>query len=432
MKSELQHISGFKVFSLPDELNKLGDLMYFDGPLMSIYTNQQNEPFVFDWVEASEKYNRWLVYKVEKEVLADYIFGRKTHFELLNSPVNDIVFSIEKDSKGVISNCIVLSIKNLPYDYLPEYDLKFDKEDSLNLDYIINGLKLENISYPLQFENFDILQEAKKNNSELINLHIKSSSSKVGFGKIYSSVLGQVLTNYHRLTEATAINIFDEKGKLPVDEKLRRKKGELNNIKELAEMEFVYAKAASFSVFLRPIKNQMNLFDTDTSSEKIAKNVFSLFDASTNIEQLKVIKSTLNEDMLTSYNTFLKEIKEQDITLTVQYGNPLQDYKLEETFSPQKSNQILSNLDILEFENQNDIKIKGWFKALDSLSHTFKFETNEGDIYSGKFSNQLYEGISHFNLIDYYMIIIQILKSKKSGLNKISEKVTMISCIKEE
>lgn len=432
MKNKLQHIIGFNIPNLPEELTKLGDLMFFDGPLMSVYINQESEPYIYDWVDSNDECNRWLLYKTDKAVLADYIYGKKSHFEVINNPVNSIVFSVDKNPEGKIVNCIVLSPKNLPYDYLPSSDSMFEKDDSINLNVIIETLKLDDILKSNQNQLFDILQEAKKNNNELVNLHIKSSTSKVGYGKIYSSILGQVLSNYHNLGIATALNIFDQKGKLQKDERPRRKKGELSDIKELAEMEFIYAKAASFSVFLRPIKRQTDLFDNETSSEKITKSVFNLFEASNDINKLKEIKASMNEGMLTAYNKFLKEIKEQDITLAVQYGNPDQNYKLEQVFNSKRANDILANLDNLEYENIKEIKVKGFFKALDSISSSFKFETNDNDIYPGKFSNQLKEGILNFNLKDYYSATIEIFESKKTGLNNMKEKITMVSCIKNE
>ncbi|OZV69726.1 hypothetical protein [Winogradskyella aurantia] len=432
MNQDLRHIKGFKIETLPFELEKVGDLMYFDGSLMSVYKDINNNPFIFDWVDSNEEFNRWLVYQINSTSLNSYIIGESTHYNLLNNPLNSIVFVLDKDNENVIRNCQVCSPNNLPYDYLPHSGLKFEEDDSRNLELIIENFELDLTSAQIETKVFDILEEAKKSSEELINIHIKSTNRKVGYGKIYSSILGKALTNYTDLNKATALNIYDTKAKIPIEERPRRKKGELKSIKEMGELEFVYAKAASFSIFLRPITKQTELFDNQTSSEKITQTLFQLFDASKDLETLREFKTTLNEDMLNSYNSFLKEIKEDDIAINVQYANPINETVLIDTFNSTKANNILGNLNSLEFENVKEIKTKGVYKALDSIYSSFKFESFDGDIYSGKFSKQLKDGVHFLNLQDTYQVTIEVLETKKSGKKGIKEKDTIVSSVKVE
>lgn len=432
MNQDLRNIKGFKIETLPFELEKVGDLMYFDGSLMSIYRDQSNNPFVFDWVDSNDEFNRWLVYQINSTSLNSYIIGECTHYKLLNNPINSIVFVVDIDNRNTIRNCQISSPSNLPYDYFPESDLKFENDDSRNLEEIINNFQLDLNSVPIDTKVFDILEEAKKSSEELINIHIKSTNRNVGYGKIYSSILGKALTNYTDLNKATALNIYDTKAKIPIEDRPRRKKGELKRIKEMGELEFVYAKAASFSIFLRPITKQTDLFDNQTSSEKITQTLFQLFESSKNLETLREFKTTLNEDMLNSYHSFLKEIKEDDISICVQYANPINDTVLTDTFNSLKANNILENLNSLEFENVKGVKTKGIYKALDSIYSSFKFESLDGDIYSGKFSKQLEEGIPFLNLQDIYQVTIEVLETKKSGKKGIKEKDTIVSSVKVE
>ncbi len=432
MNQDLRNIKGFKIEALPFELEKVGDLMYFDGSLMSIYKDQHNNPFVFDWVDSNEEFNRWLVYQINTASLNSYIISECTHYNLINNPVNSIVFVVDIDNGNTIRNCQISSPNTLPYDYFPESDLKFENEDSRNLEEIISVFELDLNSVPIETKVFDILEEAKKSSEELINIHIKSTNRKVGYGKIYSSILGKALTNYTDLNKATALNIYDTKAKIPLEDRPRRKKGEIKNIKEMGELEFVYAKAASFSIFLRPITKQTELFDNQTSSEKITQTLFQLFESSKNIETLREFKTTLNEDMLNSYNSFLKEIKEDDISINVQYANPINETVFTDTFNSSKANNILENLNTLEFENVKEIKTKGIYKALDSIYSSFKFESLDGDIYSGKFSKHLKDGVPFLNLQDIYQVTIEVLETKKSGKKGIKEKDTIVSSVKIE
>lgn len=432
MNQDLRNIKGFKIDTLPFELEKVGDLMYFDGSLMSVYKDLNNNPFILDWVDSNDKFNRWLVYQINLTSLNSYIIGESTHYNLLNNPINAIIFVVDKDKNNLIVNCQICSPNNLPYDYFPESELKFENDDSRNLEAIIENFQLDLKAVQSETKVFDILKEAKKSSEELINIHIKSTNRKVGYGKIYSSVLGKALTNYTDLNKATALNIYDTKAKIPADERPRRKKGELKSIKEMGELEFIYAKAASFSVFLRPITKQTELFDNQTSSEKITQTLFQLFDSSKDLETLREFKTTLNEDMLNSYNSFLKEIKEDDISINVQYANPINETVLCDSFDSTKANKILNNLNSLEFENTKEVKTKGIYKALDSIYSTFKFESFDGDVYSGKFSKLLKDGVAFLNLQDTYQVTIEVLETKKSGKKGIKEKDKMVSSVKVE
>jgi hypothetical protein len=432
LKNSLNKINGFDIKELPFSLERVGDLMFYEGPLMSILKDNLGNAYLQDWVDSDEKNNRWLIYQISLSQLNDYITNKTSHFSLVNNPTNDIVFVVDKNSKGIIEKCLVCSPNRLPYEYLPDTNIEFEKEDSRGLKNIIEFFELDSLIKKTDSKVFDILKEAKKSNEELINIHIKSSNRKVSYGKIYSSILGKILLNYSNLNSATALNIYDNTAKIPKEDRPRRKKGELNNIKQLGELEFVYAKAASFSVFLRPISKQTELFDNQTSSEKITQTIFNLFEASKDLDKLNEYKSTLNEGMLNSYNTFLKEIKEDDISINVQYANPENELIIKDSFSSSSAKTILNNLNSLEFENTKDIKIKGNFKALDSISKTFKIESFDGDVYSGKFSKQLEQGIFKFNLQDYYQVTVQINETKKSGTKKMTEKYIIVSCLELE
>lgn len=431
MSKKLKNILGIDIPDFNLELTRVGELTYFDGPLTSVHKDNFNSPYIFDWAEADETHNRWLVYQIEKETLEDYIFGRISHYTLINTLCNDLLFIVDKNQKGEVSNCKITSLKNIPNNYLPKSTIYFDEYESIGLEKIINSFELKDDNSSKQkIKKFNILEEAIKNDCEIINLHIKSENSKVGYGKIRSSILGEVLTNYNKLSQATALNLYDLKGKLPKEEKIRRKKGELEKIKELGETEFMYAKAASFSVFLKPIKESYTLFEDITSSQHINNSIFELFEASTNTDKLNDIKEKLNEGMLASYNNLLKEIKEQDITLLVQYANPKTNILYQDTFDSKKAFNILKNLDKLEVENNEEVKTKGIFKALDSLNYTFKFESFDEEIYIGKFSDIIKLGIFNYNLLDVYNVSFEVNQSKKSGQTNFNEKTTMVSCVK--
>ena len=136
MSKSLRHIIGLDIPNFPIKLNKVGDLLYFEGSLMGVYCNDEGSPFIFDWVELNNDVNRWLVYEVEIKSLADYINGKISHFSLINNPKKDLIFLIDKNIEGIDVCCKVVSPKNLPYEYLPKNNIYFDEDESKKLDNI--------------------------------------------------------------------------------------------------------------------------------------------------------------------------------------------------------------------------------------------------------------------------------------------------------
>lgn len=430
MKKKLSHICGIEIPKFPIQLEKVGELIYFEGALMSLCADGSGNPFIQDWVDSNDSVNRWLIYATNAELLQEYIFGRLTHFQLLFNANQDTIFVVDRDNSNNETKCIITSSAKLPYEYLPQTDLKFQSEDAIGLDEIKATFKLKDEKYSIKHSQFDILEEAKKNQSELINIHITSRDNKVRYGRIFSSVLGEVLSGFGKLSQATALRLFDHKGNLEDGEnRPRRKRGELIELKNLAEYEYVYAKAASFSVFLKPAYQRNDLFEDSSSSELIAKSMFQLFNSRDDLESIRESKKNLNESVLNSYSAFLRDIKSKEITVSLQYGNPLNHVVLRETFNEKSAHQIITALNTLEYENEHDIKVHGHFKALDSVNHSFKFQTNQDHLYTGTFSDQLKEGIFKFNLTNYYSATITVRESKKSGKKHISEKDIMVSCI---
>ncbi len=428
MSKSLRHIIGLDIPNFPIKLNKVGDLLYFEGSLMGVYCNDEGSPFIFDWVELNNNVNRWLVYEVEIKSLADYINGKISHFSLINNPKKDLIFLIDKNIEGIDVCCKVVSPKNLPYEYLPKNNIYFDEDESKKLDNIKTTFNLKEANKLKEIETsiFNILDEAEKNETELINLHFKSSkNSNVGFGKIKSSILGEILTDYSKLSRSIAINLFDKKTK---SIKKRRKKGELDRIIGYSETELIYTKAASYSVFLKPITNEFDLFDTETNSEKILTKLFEILNASLDANKLKEIKNSLDNEVLQSYLNLIKGINSNDLTLCVQYANPANKKNLSEVLDIKKTKKILNNLNILESGDKNTLIEKGIFKALDVTNYSFKFESLKNEISLGKFSDSLKSFVGDYNLKDTYQVTFEINEVRKSNKIDNLEKISIIKC----
>ncbi len=427
-------LKGFKLKDFPFEnLKKIGDLIFFDGPLMSVFVDDSDCIFIFDWADSDDENNRWLVYEISIEKLTQYLYKKISHYQLISSPEKEIIISVDIDNNLDKKNIFALSPFNLPSEYLPKHDILHQDEESPDLLLIKNYFKLNDSSIQhieVQKKSlYDIIDESNKNNSEILNLHLRSSVEGIKYGKIYSSILGSILVNFHKLSENMAIHLFDDRKNKQIEG--RRKHGELKQIKGYGEFEYLYAKAASFSIFLKPISTQTNLFSEVTSSEFLIKNIFKLFEKSNKKESLQSIKEEYDKDVMNSYKSFLDNIKTKELDIGIQWGNAEKNDKLITNVDYKRASKILNDFKELELEDSTELVFKGKFKALDTTNSTYKFETLDGEIILGKFSETLSEGMFSFNLIDLYKITLN--RQEKSFIGKIGSKIsdTIVGVLKE-
>ncbi|MCD8739367.1 hypothetical protein LT679_02025 [Mucilaginibacter roseus] len=423
------NIEGIEIDKPPFQLEWIGDLLFFDWSLIGVYKNSDGSPFIKAWLDNDEILNRYVIFEVKLDLLEKYIFGKLPYSVLISNPVKDLMFCVEFDSIDNIHSCKIIAVNNFPKSYLPENDVCFDEHEASELNRIIDSFKLKNIVLFNKDYAFDILQESKNTGTELINLHLASKNNKVGYGKIQSQVLGQALVNYHKIAEATVVNLFDRSNKTvaPTTAKSRWQKGELEKVKQLAVTEYLYDKAASFSVFLKPLKPVIYDNTGKTTSETITETIFNLFEAGTDLSKLN--DSMYSQSMLTAFSGFLKSIKENDVSITVQYANPFKGNARKKRFDSYHAEIIMKNLSALDISAPIKSRYKGTFTALDRIRYTFDFLTEDNKKIQGKFDKQIIESVPRLNLQKDYLVTIETVLEMKSGRKDPIERHTIISCV---
>lgn len=112
-----------------DRLVRIGDLSYFEGPLLSLFEELNSGHFyLFDWVDRDMKSNRWLIYRVHPKYLLRYLSGAISHLEVFNHKPEGNVFFIDIDAKNnPFYNYDALALKDIPEMYYPNDENFFDK-----------------------------------------------------------------------------------------------------------------------------------------------------------------------------------------------------------------------------------------------------------------------------------------------------------------
>ncbi|WP_027002514.1 DUF6575 domain-containing protein [Hugenholtzia roseola] len=119
-------------------LRRVGNLLYFEGPLLSLFKEKGGVHFyLFDWVDSSQDANRWLIYRVSIQSISDFLDKKISHLELFKNRNLDKIYVVDI-SRGNESfyDYQAYELQQLPANYLPNADNFFEPSDSPDLEAI--------------------------------------------------------------------------------------------------------------------------------------------------------------------------------------------------------------------------------------------------------------------------------------------------------
>lgn len=123
-------------YAIPFDISKLKlceNLVEQDGPLLSLYYNDNGDYYLFYWLDSDEHVNRWLVFRESLEGVRRYLGGEKTLRDLVLHPIDGFVWVIDLDGDLHQTNTVALPVSNVPVVYLPgeRSYFAFDNKESL-------------------------------------------------------------------------------------------------------------------------------------------------------------------------------------------------------------------------------------------------------------------------------------------------------------
>jgi len=127
----METLKGFKLDKFPLKLEHMADLIYFDGPLLSLFENHFGENYFYCWCDVDDRYNRWFVFRVSYEQLRLYLMQQISLHDLTLNPVDGLVYCLDIDNDVQYQNVYLLRPTNLPEAYIPSTDSYYDLESEL-------------------------------------------------------------------------------------------------------------------------------------------------------------------------------------------------------------------------------------------------------------------------------------------------------------
>lgn len=118
----MEQIIGEKLDNFPiNNLVKVADLIYFDGPILSQFIDRKKRNFLYYWCDCNSSANRWLIFPVLDLDLQDYLEGQRSLYDLIiNNELFSNIFVADIDSSLELKSIWEISILDLPDAYIPE------------------------------------------------------------------------------------------------------------------------------------------------------------------------------------------------------------------------------------------------------------------------------------------------------------------------
>ncbi len=118
-KKSLPLIKGEPAVLRQDDFRKLGELLYFEGPLLSHFVNLRNEDFIMKWCGKDHEFNHWMLYKTNYELLHQFFRGEIGDLELIQKTPDEHAYFVDIDNEIHWKNIVKVEISDIPADYLP-------------------------------------------------------------------------------------------------------------------------------------------------------------------------------------------------------------------------------------------------------------------------------------------------------------------------
>ncbi|WP_373514163.1 hypothetical protein [Persicitalea sp.] len=124
----MKNIKGTKLDTLEGTTEKLGDLLYHEGPLLSLFVNSDdsNSYYLYKWTDCDETVNRWLVVQLSSNELKKFFDKKKSLRAIFQT--NPKLYLVDIDNQVAVKRVQSCPATALPEAYLPRKDSMFVEE----------------------------------------------------------------------------------------------------------------------------------------------------------------------------------------------------------------------------------------------------------------------------------------------------------------
>ncbi|MEJ1384149.1 MAG: hypothetical protein RPU34_10140 [Candidatus Sedimenticola sp. (ex Thyasira tokunagai)] len=100
------------------------DILYFDGPILSLLKESTTQDLFYYWCDSNELYNRWMIIPVNRTIITDYKNQRISLLQLVQ--LSHSVRLVNLNTEGKPARAWEVLVDQLPEAYLPPKESIFD------------------------------------------------------------------------------------------------------------------------------------------------------------------------------------------------------------------------------------------------------------------------------------------------------------------
>ena len=368
-----------------NDLRKVADLIYFDGPFLSHYVSKSGDNYLSYWVDCDENNQRWLVFRVGINSLQNYVNKKKSLYELIKGVDDGFVYAVDISEDGTQSVPLMTFLADIPDEYLPTADSYFD------------------FSYE---KESDVAALSMTEQCGLFEIHFTGSDVKYGtmpFEK-YTKCLLKVEELRQSCAKSFVKKIKASENFKKLDSKKQNQK--LNELFLDTNFEYVYSLAGSVRVLLRPQNLQVSF--TETSADDFARELIRLFKSGYSETELRKYAEEYGQEALVKFNELLQLLKKTKVNIAVSWTNANQHIQEGQKIEEKDKQHIIENL-AKSIEQTEDMTIKGKFYLLNTRTGNFAFESIDDEklSISGKFDDTILDRIQSLTFEQVYEIIVE-------------------------
>lgn len=410
---KMENLRGINIDTLPlKDLTKVSDLVYFDGPLLSHYLSPGRDNYLYHWVDVDDNFNRWLIFRVSSDRLQAFVNKRISLYKIITEPDDHFVYKVDIDPNFENQNVMIVYPENIPDTYLPTKQLVYELDGK---------------------QGFDLAGFSEQYHSGVLQAYY-NNSSKVGYNEINLELFGASLYSFGNLTKGLGKAFLAKK----ISEAPKNLKGKVvinkDVISNATKLNYFANVGGSFSALFKSYSSQLGLDGIATPEDEFIKYVIDFMNTTENYDKLLENVSKIDPKVIASYKSLLGTIIASKLQFFLRYENAVSRVSDMKELSYPQAIKIMANLEKLEYDNKDDIKLTGQFKGVSLTNGTYEFHSADDDaeVSKGKFDSARLEMAGLIKFSSYYDVVINRQQLKQTGSKEPKIKDVLTSFIEVE
>jgi hypothetical protein len=100
----------------------VSDLIFFDGPLLSLFENKEGDLYLYYWCDTNDTLNRWIILRVSIKSIKKYLSKKISLRDLILNPIDKFLYFVDMDNDLNYNHVNLVYPSELTLSYIPDKD----------------------------------------------------------------------------------------------------------------------------------------------------------------------------------------------------------------------------------------------------------------------------------------------------------------------